>query len=155
MVLSSHYWIHSRSSFKADWGFRKHILCLGRIWSTLKAWFFFFLRFYLFRAVLGLQQNWGEKYREKTWLLKELSTIKCGECCPIAMIKIGAAKGENNQFFFFLVFCLFRAAPTAYRGSQARGLIGATAAGHSHSHSNTRSEPCLRPTPQLTAMPDP
>ena len=33
----------------------------------------------------------------------------------------------------------FRAAPTAYRGSQARGLIGTTAAGLLHSHSNTRS----------------
>ena len=33
----------------------------------------------------------------------------------------------------------------------ARGQIGAAAA----SHSNTRSEPHLPPTPQLTAMPDP
>ena len=32
-----------------------------------------------------------------------------------------------NHFFFFLVFS--RAAPTAYRGSQARGLIGAVADG--------------------------
>ena len=41
----------------------------------------------------------------------------------------------------------------AYGGSQARGLIGAVASGQSHS--NTRSELRLRPTPQLTAMPDP
>ena len=58
-------------------------------------------------------------------------------------------------FFIFLFFklfflSLFRATFTAYGGSQARGPIGATAAGHSHSHSNTRSEPPLRPTPQLT-----
>jgi len=41
--------------------------------------------------------------------------------------------------------------------SQARGLIGAVAAGlhHSHSHSNVGSEPCLQPTPQLTPMLDP
>ena len=32
----------------------------------------------------------------------------------------------NCRFFFFF---LFRAAPVAYGGSQARGLIGATAAG--------------------------
>ena len=57
----------------------------------------------------------------------------------------------NHSFFFF--FLLFRAAPEAYRSSQARGLIGATAAGHSHSH--TGSEPCLQPTPQLTATLDP
>ena len=54
--------------------------------------------------------------------------------------------------FFFL---LFRAVPAAYGGSQARGLIGAPASGLHHSHSNARSQPCLRPTPQLTATPDP
>jgi len=58
-------------------------------------------------------------------------------------------------FFIFLLFVLFRAAPAAYGGSQARGLIGATAASLRHSHSNTRSKPRLRPTPQLTARPDP
>ena len=36
---------------------------------------------------------------------------------------------------FFFCFCLFRAEPTACGGSQARGLIGATAAGLHHSHS--------------------
>ena len=45
--------------------------------------------------------------------------------------------------FYFFIFCLFRAAPTAYGGSQARGLIGAIAAGLYHSHSNARSEPHL------------
>ena len=54
------------------------------------------------------------------------------------------------SFFFF-----FRAAAVAYGGSQARGLIGATAASHSYSHSNARSEAHLQPTPQLTAMLDP
>jgi len=61
-------------------------------------------------------------------------------------------------FLFFFFFCLFafsRAAPTAYGGSQARGLIGAVAAGLYHSHSNSRSKPCLRPTPQLVATLDP
>ena len=62
------------------------------------------------------------------------------------------------QKLHFFVFCLFRAAPTAYGGSQARGLIGAVAARlhHSHSlHSIMGSEPRLQPTPQLMAMPDP
>ena len=31
----------------------------------------------------------------------------------------------NSFFFFFLVFCLFRAAPAAYGCSQVRGLIRA------------------------------
>ena len=43
----------------------------------------------------------------------------------------------------------------AYGSSQARGRMGAVAAGLLHSDSNTRFEPCLQPTPQLTAMPDP
>ena len=56
-----------------------------------------------------------------------------------------------------LFFLLFRAVPTAYGVSRARGQIRATAASHSHSrsHSNAGSQPRLQPTPQLTAMPDP
>ena len=60
---------------------------------------------------------------------------------------------EPHFFFFFLVFC--RAAPTVHEGSQARGLIGAVAAGLHQSRCNSGSELRLRPTPQLTAMPDP
>ena len=58
-------------------------------------------------------------------------------------------------FFFCCCCCLFRAAPVAYGGSQARGQIGAIAAGLHHSHSNAGSQPCLRPTPQLMATLDP
>ena len=43
----------------------------------------------------------------------------------------------------------------AYEGSQATGRVGVVAAGLRHSHSNTGSEAHLRPTPQLTATPDP
>ena len=46
---------------------------------------------------------------------------------------------------------LFRAAPTAHGGSQARGWIRAVATGLHHSHCNMGSEPYLRPTPQLMA----
>ena len=70
---------------------------------------------------------------------------------------------EENQkkkikpcfFCLFFSFSLFRATPTAYGGSQARGPIGATAAGLFHSHSKAGFEPRLWPTPQLTATPDP
>ena len=60
-------------------------------------------------------------------------------------------------FFCFVLFCfcLFRATPTAYGSSQARGPIGAATASLYHSHSNPGSEPHLQTTPQLTAMPDP
>ena len=59
-----------------------------------------------------------------------------------------------NQVLFFFSFCLFRATPTAYGGSQAMGPIGAVATGLHHSHSNARSGPLLSPTPQLTATLD-
>ena len=60
-------------------------------------------------------------------------------------------------FFVVVLFCFFffRAAPVAYRGSQARGQIGAVAVGLHHSHSNSGSKPRLQPTLQLTATPDP
>ena len=54
-----------------------------------------------------------------------------------------------------LVGLLLWALPAPYESSQARGQIGATAASLHHSHSNTRSEPHLQPTPQLKATPDP
>ena len=43
----------------------------------------------------------------------------------------------------------------AYGGSQARGRIRAAAAGLCHSHSNSRFELSLQPTPQLTETPVP
>ena len=56
----------------------------------------------------------------------------------------------KSSFLFFFVFLPFSmATPAAYGGSQAKGLIGATAAGlcQSNSNSNAGSEPCLWPTP--------
>jgi len=59
-------------------------------------------------------------------------------------------------FFFFWSFLTFLGLlPTAYGGSQVRGLIGAVATGLHQSHSNAGSETRLQPTPQLTATPDP
>ena len=54
-------------------------------------------------------------------------------------------------FFFLLFFFLFRAAPLAYGGFQARGQTGAVAAGLPHSHSNAGPQPRLRAAPQLMA----
>ena len=59
------------------------------------------------------------------------------------------------DFFFFCLFAFSRAAPTAYGGFQARGLIRAVAASLCHSHSHTGSELHLQPIPQLTATLDP
>ena len=58
-------------------------------------------------------------------------------------------------FFFFGLFAISWATLEAYGGSQTRGLTGAVAASLRQSHSNTGSESCLKPTPQLTAMLDP
>ena len=57
--------------------------------------------------------------------------------------------------FCFVLFCLFRATPAAYGGSQARDRIRTVATGLCHSHSNIRSEWHLRRTSQLMATPDP
>ena len=60
-------------------------------------------------------------------------------------------------FLYLFIYCLSafsRAAPVAYGGSQARGPIGAIAAGLHQSNSNSGSELRLQPTPQLTATPD-
>ena len=48
----------------------------------------------------------------------------------------------------FLSFFFFRATPTAYGGSQARGPIGAVSADLHQSYSNSGSELGLPPTPQ-------
>ena len=58
--------------------------------------------------------------------------------------------GETQELFGV---CLFRAAPAAYGSSQARRRIGAAAAGLHHSPGSARSEPHLRPRPQLAATP--
>ena len=74
------------------------------------------------------------------------------------MITISETLNIENIFFFFFFFFFWSflgPLPMEYGGSQARGLIGAVTTGLYHSHSNTGSEPHLRPTPQLQAMPDP
>ena len=52
----------------------------------------------------------------------------------------------------FIYLLLFKATQAAYGSSQARGRIGAAAAGR---YSHVGSELHLRPTPQHMAMPDP
>ena len=75
----------------------------------------------------------------------------------IDRISMGLFLGSLFFLFYFIYlffFLFFRAIPTAYGGSQGRGLIGAVATSRRQSHSNAGSEPRLQPTPQLTATPD-
>ena len=63
---------------------------------------------------------------------------------------------RSSKFLFSLNFIFFLMATTAAHGScQARCLIGATASGLCHSHSNTGSELHLRPTLLHVEMLDP
>ena len=59
-------------------------------------------------------------------------------CCQVHEVF-----GFFGCFLFVFCFCLVRATPAAYEGSQARGSIGAIAASLGHSHSNAGSEPAL------------
>ena len=77
--------------------------------------------------------------------------INKGDCKCVLDIIIEA----KNCFFKLLFFVFSRAAPAAYGGSRARGLIGAVAASLCYSHSNAGSKLRLRPTPQLVARLDP
>ena len=56
---------------------------------------------------------------------------------------------------FLGIYFIFIAAPLAYGGSQASGLIGGTADPLHHSHSNAGSKQHFRPRLQLVEMPDP
>ena len=79
---------------------------------------------------------------------------------PSPWVSLGMTTQQAHRIWseykcLFLCLCFFRAAPTAYGGSQARGRIRAVAADVHHGHSNVTFEMRLRPTPWLTATPDP
>ena len=99
-----------------------------------------------------------QDYSTSSLSLSHLSSYILNQITCVVIISLH----RLATFYFLLFICLFiylfrlfRAEPLAYGNSQARGPIRAIAAGLCHSHSNTRSEPCLQHTPQLTAMLDP
>ena len=61
----------------------------------------------------------------------------CAKITP-ALLELELSPDLAFSFTFFLFF-FFRASPTAYGDSQARGQIGATAAGLHHSHSQIQA----------------
>ena len=110
---------------------------------------------------------------QQQWILNPLSEARGQTRVLMDASRAGSLTAEPQQellylflfffLFFFFVFLSFVvvivvaiswATPAAYGGSQSKDLIRAVAAGLHRSHSNTGSEPRLRPTPQLRAMPD-
>ena len=74
----------------------------------------------------------------------EVHTPKAGAQTGVA--STDPLREFRGFFWFWGFFGLLRAPPTAHGGSQARGQIGAAAAGscwYNHSHSNRGSEPHL------------
>ena len=69
---------------------------------------------------------------------------------------INSCKYSNNAIYLFIYLFIFsRTAPAAHGGAQDMGLIRAVATSLHQRHSNSGSEPLLRPTPQLMATPNP
>ena len=99
--------------------------------------------------------HWARTGIEPTssWILMEFtSTVPQREIPVLIALEVPQLRvaPDPGFVFFFFSFLLFWATPTAYEGSQVRGLIRAIASDLCHSHTNVRSEPSLWPTPHLT-----
>ena len=119
---------------------RRHLL-KEDIWKNL----LISLKILIVEKNLEIGYPWGRKV--KTYILTTLAQ-PVHSLCGCIWYKM---THTQKKLLLFIFFGLFRATPGAYRGFQARGWIEAVAADLRHRHSNARSEPCLRPTPQLTA----
>ena len=94
-------------------------------------------------------QDVRQNEQNKPWLGHVLDAVAEEEWILFSKCKMLLCKNIKLLalfFFFFGLSDISWAAPEAYGGSQARGPIGAVAAGLHQSHSNAGSEPHLRPT---------
>ena len=71
------------------------------------------------------------------FLKANFSTILC-ICLPVSSLTPFGYSQSILFFFFFFFFLLFRAAPTSYEHSKARGQIGAADLHHSHSNAGSK-----------------
>ena len=105
------------------------------------------------------------KKKPVIWQMDVVTGVCVQTVIPKSAWESGSQKGAEisvdvsfslsySPLFFFFFFCFLGPHSMAYESSQATGQIRAGAAGLHHSHSNSRSKPCLWPMPQLTAMPD-
>ena len=131
------------------------------------------LNLYLFQAQLEEEKNYVSKLLPKTTMKR---VQRCETAWRVLLLKSSLLKGAGGAgvrdrsiqaemagkgadfpssvchflFVCFLLFVLlFRGTPVAYGSSQARGGIGAAAAGLPHSHSN------LHHSSQQGRIPDP
>ena len=75
--------------------------------------------------------------------------------CVTLYCKDSVNTTKNLFLFLFLSFVVLGPHLQYMEVRRLGGLIGAVAAGLRHSHSNARSKPCMRPTPQPLATQDP
>ena len=97
-------------------------------------------------------------YLSSICLLSITCLSVCLSTCSPTYLPTYHLGSPTQSHVFIIIICLFafsRAAPAAYGGSHARGLIGAVATGLHQSHSNAGFEQRLQPTPQLSETPDP
>ena len=116
----------------------------GRIWSSLlpSSW--------------GFAGNpWLLLARRSTTRISGFTQMSSPMCLHIIFPLTVPASVSQLPLFIKFFFDVFRNAPAAGGGSQARSQIRAAVASLHHSHSNATPEWHLRPTPQLTATPDP
>ena len=100
------------------------------------------------------EASWGEP------VLARMVQLLSGGCWQslVPLFSLACCCFAPISFFLSFFPSFFLGWPQRHMEvSQAKGLIGAAAAGlrHSHSNSNTGSKLSLRPTPQLFATPDP
>ena len=117
------------------------------------------------KCLFGMQiiSSWSNQEIEDSGSLSFYLPLSClknlynGHVPRIELLPEVSAKNTGQVWCMLVVWfgLFFRAAPTAYGSSQARGRIRAVAAGLCHSLSNARSEPCLQHTPQFMGTPDP
>ena len=79
---------------------------------------------------LSFSRKWGE----------EAEAVQNADGTESHLSRFATSPTSPKYIYFFFFFLLFRAAPVAYGGSQARGQIGAPAASLRHSHRNAGSE---------------
>ena len=120
------------------------------ILTIFKIFYFIFI-FYLFILMAALTEVGSSWSRDWLWAAAAATLHHLTSC---------AGPGSNLSccsgiLFFPFIFFFLRVTPVAYGSSQARSQIRTATASLHHSHSNTRSKPCLQPTLQLTATPDP